>query len=176
MFLWTLRLKLLSQVAPELAPAYLWEGGEMSGLIEEIQRDASNDAAPVSQLLRRIKIAASKLRLTALGEWVEHELNGYPDGLKVPEYRVLGGVPMSFNRFHGWRMMSLGSNEQMNTVFSTIFYSSSVAEVEAHSRSSGLFILSFPEFLERMIVQHQPGMDKIGLSVDQGKFLAILRV
>lgn len=146
----------------------------MAKLIEEIQRDASSDSASVSQLLRRMKIAGSKLKLTQLSEWVGHELDGYPDKEKVPEYRVLVGVPMSFNRFHGWQMMRLGSDEQMNTIFSMIFYSSSVAEVEAVLSSKGPYILSFPEFMERMIIDYQPGLDKVGLSVDKGKFVGIL--
>lgn len=146
----------------------------MPNLIEEIQRDASNDSIPASQLLRRMKIAASKLRLTELGEWVEHELQGYPDEENLPAYRVLGGVPMAFNRFRGWGMMQLGPDESMNISFSVILYTSSISEVEAHAGSSGPLYLSYPEFLERACVQSQPGLDKIALSVDQGKFRTIL--
>ena len=65
------------------------------GLIAEIQHDASTDTTSVRQLLRRMKIAASKLKLGELEEWVEHELGGYPDDAQLPSYRVIGGVPMT---------------------------------------------------------------------------------
>lgn len=146
----------------------------MSGLIEEIQRDASDDATTVAQLLRRVKIAASKLRLGQMEIWVEHELNGYPDDEKLPDYRLIAGVPMVHHVMHGWRLMALGPDEDINKAFLFNPFGASIAEVEAHTNTTGHLIISFPEFLERMTLPHLPGVDKIGLSVDQGKFRAVL--
>ena len=56
----------------------------MSGLIEELVSDASDATKPVSQLLRRMKVAAVRLKLDDLEAWVEHELNGYAPGKAVP--------------------------------------------------------------------------------------------
>jgi len=56
----------------------------MPSLVEELQRDALNANAKVSDLLRKAKAIAVKLELPELEEWVEHELNGYPEG-DVPE-------------------------------------------------------------------------------------------
>ncbi|RRN75989.1 hypothetical protein [Agrobacterium deltaense] len=73
----------------------------MPGLVEEIQRDALDDQVPVSTLLRKAKLAAAKLQLPAVEEWVNHELNGYGQH-PVPPYRQIRGVPKAFNPYNGW--------------------------------------------------------------------------
>jgi hypothetical protein len=71
-------------------------------IIEQIQRDALDPKVRVSDLLRRVKLAAVKLDLGAVEDWVENELNGYEDQ-PVPEYRAVTGVPMSRNPYLGWQ-------------------------------------------------------------------------
>lgn len=66
--------------------------------------DASGSAVPVDELLRRLKVVASRARLPELDMWVQHELNGYPDGVPLPSYRgpfptvVLGHLVGPFGR------------------------------------------------------------------------------
>ena len=55
---------------------------------------------PISALLRRVKLAAAKLGLGAVEDWVDQELQGYTSD--VPEYRVLQGQPMVRNPYSGW--------------------------------------------------------------------------
>jgi hypothetical protein len=61
----------------------------MPTIIEQLQIDAADPAVPVTTLLRRAKIAAAKLRLERLEQWMELELQGYPD--ETPEYRTTFG-------------------------------------------------------------------------------------
>ncbi len=82
----------------------------MPSLVEELQRDALNANAKVSDLLRKAKAIAVKLELPELEEWVEHEMNGYPEG-DVPEYRVIVGQVKGRNPFHGWQPVIFGSRE-----------------------------------------------------------------
>jgi hypothetical protein len=49
--------------------------------------DGAASEAPVSTLLRKLKIVASRSGSTRLADWVERELNGYPDDTGLPEYR-----------------------------------------------------------------------------------------
>lgn len=65
----------------------------MASIIEQIQRDALDRSVPVSDLLRRVKLAATKLGLGVVEDWVEHELNGYKD-TPLPDYRIINGRPM----------------------------------------------------------------------------------
>lgn len=47
---------------------------------------ASGDTA-VTTLLRKVKVVASRAEVPALDDWVDHELDGYPPGVELPEYR-----------------------------------------------------------------------------------------
>jgi hypothetical protein len=61
-------------------------GGENLTLLDGLIEGASG-SAPVTTLLRKVKVVASRADVPALDEWVEHELGGYPEGVEVPEYR-----------------------------------------------------------------------------------------
>src|SRR5260221_4745312 len=71
------------------------------GLVLEIQRDALDKDVPVTTLLRKVRLAAAKLQLTTVEEWVGHELNGYSG--ELPPYRRARGTPTLLNPFHGWQ-------------------------------------------------------------------------
>lgn len=55
-------------------------------LLDRVIDGASGDA-PVAQLLRQLKVLASRMGTTGLEAWVDHELNGYPEDVDVPQYR-----------------------------------------------------------------------------------------
>jgi len=73
----------------------------MAGLVEEIQREALDADMPVATLLRKVKLAAAKLQLPIVEEWVDHELNGYGKST-VPPYRQVKGTPKAYNPYNGW--------------------------------------------------------------------------
>jgi len=85
----------------------------MASIIEQIQRDACDPNVRISDLLRRVKLAATKLGLGAVEDWVEHELAGYPDKGSVPDYRIINGRPMSQNPVRGWELIG-GHVEQIS--------------------------------------------------------------
>lgn len=155
---------------------YLWtmEGRLMAGLIEEIQGDATDEKVPVVQLLRRMKVAAAKLKLPEIVAWVDHELNGYPRDEDCPPYRVLAGTPMVHLTGRGWSVWSLGQEEQMNVAFSVYFATGPIAENESHANSTGPIFMAYPEWLERNTLPHLVRADRIAIAVDQAKFKAIL--
>lgn len=74
-------------------------------LVEEIQAGALNREVPVVDLLRRVKLAAAKLKLSDTQAWVDRELNGYGgvDYEEIPQYRVGSGSLMHFTPYHGSR-------------------------------------------------------------------------
>lgn len=73
----------------------------MAGLVEEIQARALDPDVKVSDLLRRVKLAAVKLHLDDAVEWVDHELRGYSENEDVPAYRRTVGQLRAHTRFHG---------------------------------------------------------------------------
>lgn len=86
----------------------------MTSLIVEIQQAALDAKLPMESLLRRVKLAAAKLNLSALEEWVDSELNGYSETL--PEYRILRGQPAAWNPYNGWIPISGGSPKVMEMI------------------------------------------------------------
>jgi len=72
----------------------------MPTLIEKLQMDAMDPKVFVSNLLRRAKLTATKLRLAETEDWVEQELNGYET--EPPPYRTVYGRPMGRNPVRGW--------------------------------------------------------------------------
>lgn len=63
-------------------------------LLRTIQDGAVSTAVPVGDLLRRCQVLAARLAVPELGAWVRHELNGYPNDVTLPDYRVLHGLAM----------------------------------------------------------------------------------
>ncbi|HEU5475825.1 MAG TPA: hypothetical protein VFV67_34750 [Actinophytocola sp.] len=56
-------------------------------LLDEIIESASGDDVPVSSLLRKVKVLASRIGTGDLAKWVEHELVGYSNSDELPSYR-----------------------------------------------------------------------------------------
>ncbi|SFK56458.1 hypothetical protein SAMN04488518_106241 [Pseudovibrio ascidiaceicola] len=73
----------------------------MASLVEEIQREALDTRTSITTLLRKVKLAAAKLRLSEIEAWVDNELNGYFNK-DVPPYRKARGIPKAHNPFNGW--------------------------------------------------------------------------
>jgi hypothetical protein len=107
----------------------------MSSLIEELQRDALDSSARVSDLLRKAKTIAVKLDLPDLEKWVENELNGYPAG-DVPKYRIVVGQVKGRNPFHGWQPVQF-PNSKAEESFSKRYVFQKAAELESVIASSG---------------------------------------
>lgn len=79
----------------------------MASLVQELEQDAYNSSASLSNMLRKAKAVAVKLQLQQPMEWVEAELNGYTNA-EVPDYRVIAGRAKSRNPFHGWQPLMFG--------------------------------------------------------------------
>ena len=59
-------------------------------LLEQIQNEAVDGTSDLATALRKCLILAARLKNQEFTEWVNHELNGYPEDA-IPEYRVLFG-------------------------------------------------------------------------------------
>jgi hypothetical protein len=90
-------------------------GAVVTSIIEQIQRDALDKAVRVSDLLRRVKLAATKLGLGAVEDWVEQELNGYKKR-SVPDYRIIHGRPMFQRPYSGGAWEPIGGHVEQLSV------------------------------------------------------------
>jgi AbiTii len=58
-------------------------------LLQEIEDGASGDTMPLGTLLRKCLVLTSRLGSQPATEWINWELDGYPNGTEVPDYRKL---------------------------------------------------------------------------------------
>jgi hypothetical protein len=142
----------------------------MPGLIEEIQKDAIDPKVSISTLLRKVKVAASKLHLPPTERWVEQELNGYTEP-PLPSYRELAGHPKAFNPYRGWIPIIFEQND-LNEMISTCKVSQSVASLEALVENNKTNVLQFPftpgQIMEiNRLIGHEFGTMAIHLSTSQ---------
>ena len=113
----------------------------MSGLIIEIQRAALDPAVRVEDLLRRVKLAAAKLKLGDLEEWVTSELNGYKS--RVPDYRNVRGQAKAWNPYNGWIPIVFGDDEIADMI-NRATIGQSIASLRDLASESGSGTLQFP--------------------------------
>lgn len=59
-------------------------------LLQEIQTAILTENSNVGTILLKLKFLASKLGNDVLEDWVNHESEGYPDEVDVPDYRKMG--------------------------------------------------------------------------------------
>lgn len=60
------------------------------GLLLDIQSAVLNDQSDIAPILLKLRMLASRLDSQPLADWVKHESEGYPKGVEVPDYRILG--------------------------------------------------------------------------------------
>jgi hypothetical protein len=134
-------------------------------LVEQLQIEAINAEIPVSQLLRRVKLAAVKLKLGSVAEWVDQELNGY-DG-DVPEYRWVVGSPNAHNPFRGWIPISTDVNSM--ALISRLPVQQSVSSLEALLEGEGSIFFQYGPQLVEWINSGTDfgGFPRMGLRVDR---------
>jgi AbiTii-like protein len=101
----------------------------MSSLIEELQLLAVKRETRTSDLLRFAKLVAAKLHVSEASLWVDHELNGYPPGSTLPDYRTVSCRPKQLTD-RGWLPVHFADPEDIRKVSSTQV-NSAVRELEA---------------------------------------------
>ena len=82
----------------------------MASLVQELEQDAYDSSASLSNMLRKAKAVAVKLQLKQPIQWVEAELNGYTTD-EVPEYRKIHGRLKGHNPYRGLIPMSFNDSE-----------------------------------------------------------------
>jgi hypothetical protein len=87
-------------------------------LVEQLQIAASDSNTRVSDLLRRAKVVASKLKQSEMLHWVDSELGGQFDESAFPEYRRIPTMPVYRHPYHGYQPF-VTSDSRINATFSS---------------------------------------------------------
>lgn len=83
----------------------------MGSIVLELQNEIVSSNCDVVNILRKAHLIASKLKLADFDQWIQHELNGYPDKESCPEYRKVCGSLKAFNPYRGWIPTLIQDNE-----------------------------------------------------------------
>ena len=118
----------------------------MSGLVEEIQAKVLDRNVSTTELLRMVKLAATKLHLDDTADWVDHELQGYPNDAEVPAYRQTMGQVKSYHPRVGVR--SVGGDPEMLDKLSSQKIREPISQVETLAGDGTQEVVQrLPEFL-----------------------------
>jgi hypothetical protein len=144
-----------------------------NGLIDEIQREAIDSKSSVSALLRKVKLAAAKLKLDDLAVWVDQELKGY-DSDEVPNYRRLSGSPRYWHQRHGWQ--PLGGDPTIIGTLSDVQFNNSVANIEqlVAGNSSSLISQYPPSILDLLTKSLGTPVAQAGAEISTASAFGIL--
>lgn len=126
------------------------------GIVLQLQEDCLKPDFPISALLRKAKVIASKLNVGEFEEWIDSELGGYKGRMiDLPAHRVGLGQPKFFNPYHGWLDVIVGEGN-LSEIVSTARLPQPVAELEQlATKGSGSHVIlgyraSIVDFLNKM--------------------------
>lgn len=80
----------------------------MGSLVLDLQADAMDEKKSVVPLLQKARAVSVKLNVATIQDWIQHELEGYPDDL-IPNYREVSGNLLCLNPMRGH--VPLGIND-----------------------------------------------------------------
>lgn len=148
----------------------------MPGLVTELQRDALNPSAQVSDLLRKALVVARKLDLKEFEEWISKEIKGYSgQEQNFPEYRVVKGEVRVWNPYHGW-IPWINPNAEQAEFFSTGVLTQQIAELEHMVREGqgNTLMMNFPHLIQSFLIQSLEVPFEPRLHVSKSKVQGIL--
>ena len=100
----------------------------MSSIVLDLQSEVTKPDCDIVSVLRKAHLIAAKLGLTDFDKWILCELNGYQEGDKIPEYRVIKGQLKAFNSFRGW-ISAVMHDKELEDEICSIPVRSSVSEI-----------------------------------------------
>lgn len=148
----------------------------MSGAIIQLQRDAVEATPEVSELLRRAFAIARKLGLKDFEQWTRLELNGYPPGSELPDYRILHGQPKGTHPYYGW-VPIIFHDPTLAKAASEVRTRSAVTDIEAmlkEDAAHGVFMMPWSARNSNLLREHNPGMAEAITQVSRGQMAGII--
>lgn len=128
----------------------------MASLVEELQSEAIDRSVPISALLRKAKLVAAKLGTTDAASWIQHELNGYPEGAELPSYRQLTGEPRYRHPYYGWLPLRFGDPDDHRKASETRTRQpvSELEEMLERTRGDGAAMCPYPPQLTAKLAKN----------------------
>ena len=102
-----------------------------TSIVMELQDFASSGQMPVSDLLRKALVVATRLKVNDIRDWIECERTGYAGKrLRIPTYRRTFASLKSFNPVNGVLMPVSFTDSEWEKRFTAVGISNSIVELE----------------------------------------------
>jgi AbiTii-like protein len=136
-------------------------------LLGDIQNDLASAEGDVTTVLRKCKILAARLGSEEFAQWVEWELDGYPDSQPMPVYRRLGIIYYASFLNMCWRLPKQPVPiqfvpEKNRESFRHAEFRDGIAKVVSFTRSNGATIQR-PELIFALQGKMYPDMECQGV-------------
>lgn len=114
----------------------------IGSIVLELQKEITSSNCDIVNVLRKAHLIASKLKLTDFDQWIQYELDGYPDQqVSCPEYRNIRGSLKAFNPRLGWIPALINDNELEKEICEKKL-TNSISEIISLSKSSENVLIS----------------------------------
>jgi len=141
-------------------------------MVDKLLDEVQDKNIPISNLLRKAKVLASRLDKKDLLAWIDKELSGYGKKEKVPDYRMVHGQVKAWNPYHGWIPVIMRGDWASVTSRGV---SQSVNELEALTGSdSPTFEMPFPDSVTAQMITDSPFPTKSSLFIGSTAIVGIL--
>ena len=146
----------------------------MSSLVLELQREAMDHRARVSQLLTKAKVIASKLGLSETEQWINLEISGYSDASQIPNYRVVIGELKYSDPFRSWETVEF-ENAENAALFEKRKIYAGLPEIEDILSEGGVISIGFPpDVMAKILKGFRSRPPDVKYLVSRSQFVSIL--
>lgn len=145
-------------------------------MVLRFQRMTLDNQSSTPDLLRTAKAIAVKLQLADVAKWIDYELDGYPEDVTLPDYRITKGKLMGLNPINGPIPMSV-SNAQHENMLRTVYIKAPLTELaRAYNDPEATMIFSFPTEYSYQLQQNKPEFLRFPLiqQIGQSKMLNVV--
>ncbi len=121
-------------------------------LLHEIQNELAMGASDIKKVLLKCKILAARLGSEEFAQWINWELNGYPDGEPIPQYRHLTITYYASFTDMAWRVPQAAVPlqvvpEKYRDAFKEIEFKEGIAKAVSLSQGNGTIGVEKPELI-----------------------------
>ncbi len=125
----------------------------MKSIVIELQEMSSDENIPITGLIRKALIVASKLNLSDFKKWIEKEINGYEEVSEIPEYRNVTGEVKAFNPYNGIWIPLLWPNAPEGIYNRKI--GQKISEIEYNYKSTdGTIVVPFTQKQQQILIKY----------------------
>jgi hypothetical protein len=124
----------------------------MKSIVIELQEMSSDENIPITGLIRKALIVASKLNLSDFKEWIEKEINGYEEISEIPEYRNVTGEVKAINPYTRIWIPLLWPNAPEGVYNRKI--KQKISEIEYNYKSAdGIIVVPFTQEQQQLLIK-----------------------